>query len=365
MTSILNLLNKFLESKPLIQFSGFIIPTFCTLFFNVHKYLTSDYYIQKFYSSHTIQLLARLTIPIKFILLNIFFTILTFITTAYLFFNNMVETNQIKKSEFNMDIFIQNLFDSKHIKEALIILTLFSLFIAGIQLIVLSFVNISKNEHLKIKKSNLYILSNDLQDIYPNIPKNTKIYLGHKYKKEYILGYFYLNDLPYRITIPEQKILKSILIPTEKETIFTVGKELKIMLKNKVLSTFIFIITPIFLLLTTQNFINVIIYLSELVLLLSPLLIKKLIHIFSPIIKKATSKYTLIPKTNFKNKNTMFIADILKITLLIILINIFILITMIILKFISINNNIFFILSIFLLSLLLAILIKIFILDKE
>lgn len=291
MTLIYEIIKSSQELKTLFPYAGFIIPISFILIINIHKYLTSDYYIQKFYSSHTIQLLSKIVIPIKYILINLTLTSITITIIFYWMYRTMLKTHQIKPKNISFDNLIKQLSMPETQKTLILIIVFFILTIAGLQFIVPAIININKNEQLKIKKSNFYISSKYIYDIFPTIPKDINIYLGQKFKKNYILAYYFQNNLPYRIVIPEDILFKLPIIPENKKKTTTITKEFEEILKNKYLRILVLFIVPAILFLISNKVLDVLLYWLELVIILSPSIIKKLLKLTKPYLKKIQKQY--------------------------------------------------------------------------
>lgn len=368
MNILLELMQSNKEVQTLFPFSGFIIPTLFVLVINIHKYITSDLFIQTFYSSHTVQLLSKILIPIKFILVNITLTFFAFTILIYWLYQVIREKIQNKQGDFNIDYFFEQVSNAETQKTFLLICLVFMLFIAGLQLIIPTFITLNKNDQLKIRKSSFYISSNHIRDIFPAIPENTNVYLGQKYKKDFILAYYFHDDLPYRITIPEERIRKLIIVP-ENETKFTsFSEEFKILLGSKALRIFVFFIVPSILFLISKSISDIVIYFLEILLVLSPYIIKRTLKLVSPYFKTLQKKYMLFINniSSFKTKNNIIttVIELLITSFFIFISNLIILTFISFFNFVVIKHWLFLLLFSATLSLILAFIFRYLTSDK-
>ena len=161
--------------------SGIGIASIFAVIVKIDKFISDDYFIQQFYTPHSIKLLNKILIPFKHILMNLILTVLSFLTLMNYFYTIEIKKNPTHK--IMIDNLIQQLQNKDFIKDSIIILAFISGFILCIQFFFAVCFDFKRNEHLFVKESKLYIYSNELKKQLTYLPKNKKIYLLQKFKQ--------------------------------------------------------------------------------------------------------------------------------------------------------------------------------------
>ena len=277
--------------------SGVSIISFIAIIVNIDKFLTDDYFIQKFYTNHSIKLIHKILIPIKYLFINILLTFLC-ITSIVLYFFKNKETRQ----NFNLNIFIEKLHDKEYIKNILIVFLFISVIILGIQFIFTAFFDLKINNHFFIKHCKLYVNSNDLNELNSTFPKNKKIYLLQKFKQNkqpYFLTYYIHNKKAHRIIISENKINEIPIHSINKRKIFIFKEEFNRIADNKFVLLCLFVIAPIIVYFTSSSLVSVIFYYIEIVYLLFPTLKNLKRKHYKKILKSIEPRLKTLQKRHF------------------------------------------------------------------
>lgn len=210
----------------LLDLLKFISPVFITVIITVwsvmtrlYDYSRSDFFIQRFYKSATIQLLDLVIKPIKIFFLN---QLLTFIAISYLFLFKIVD-------------FPKNLADiikDKNQESLLSIFFIFAFCIGALQFLFYIFIN-SKNQHLKIRVSKLYINSTFLKEKYSFLPENIPVYISQNMGKNLLLCYYNIDEQLYRIAIPKSLLAEFPVQADEKESLYQEIKQTNELIMEK------------------------------------------------------------------------------------------------------------------------------------
>lgn len=256
--------------------SGIGIASIFAVIVKIDKFISDDYFIQQFYTPHSIKLLNKILIPFKHILMNLILTVLSFLTLMNYFYTIEIKKNPTHK--IMIDNLIQQLQNKDFIKDSIIILAFISGFILCIQFFFVVCFDFKRNEHLFVKESKLYIYSNELKKQLTYLPKNKKIYLLQKFKQNkqtYFLAFYIKNNKASRVIIPEETINKIPIHPINRQKIFTFIDGFNKLTDNKAVLFVFIIIIPLFIGLLTQSISSVFYYLIELFIFFIPKLKEK------------------------------------------------------------------------------------------